>query len=114
MRKSMIPYTQRGREHTFGAVNRLTQRLHGEKAKVTMNIKVKVYNGEKYNKNSVKVAEVEYKNIKSVAVKTIEDKEIYNAGFDEVDPRKEYCIVTAENGEESTFRNSFVDMFLEY
>lgn len=76
-----------------------------------MNIKVKVYSGSKYDKNSEKVAEVEYKNIKCIEVRVIEDKEIYTMGFDEVDENKEYCIVTFEDGETATFRNSLIDVF---
>ena len=33
-----------------------------------MDVKVKIYNGVKYNKDSEKVAEVEYKNIQSFEV----------------------------------------------
>ena len=76
-----------------------------------MNIKVRVYNCSKYNKHSEKVAEVEYKNIKGFEVKIIEDREIYAMGFDEVDEYKEYCIVTFEDGETATFRNSLIDVF---
>ena len=76
-----------------------------------MNIKVKVYSGSKYDKNSEKVAEVEYKNIKGIEVSVIEDNEIYAMGFDEVDENKEYCIITLEDGETSTFKNSHIDVF---
>ena len=76
-----------------------------------MNVLVKVYNMSKYNEESKKVAEVEYNNIKGYEVKMIEDEEIYNMGFDEVDEYKEYLILTLEDGETSTFKNSHVDMF---
>ena len=76
-----------------------------------MNVKVKVYDQSKYNAESKQVAEVEYRNIKAFEVKVIEDEEIFNMGFDEVDEDKEYLILTTEDGETSTFRNSLVDLF---
>lgn len=76
-----------------------------------MNIKIKVYNDSKYIPTSEKVAEVEYKNIKGLEIKTISDEEIFNMGFDDVDPCQEYCIITMEDDQISTFRNSMVDIF---
>lgn len=40
------------------------------------------------------------------------NEEILDKGFDEVDEKGEYLILTFENGETSTFRNSLVDMFI--
>lgn len=76
-----------------------------------MNAKIKVYDRCKYDAESVKVAEVEYKNIIGYKVETIEAAEILAAGFDEVDEYNEYLTLTFENGETATFRNSHVDMF---
>lgn len=76
-----------------------------------MDIKIKVYNGIKYETSSEKIAEVEYENVKTARVVKISDEEIYEMGFDDVDPNGEYFIVEFMNGEESTFRNSFVDAF---
>lgn len=76
-----------------------------------IDVKVKVYDDVKYNPKSEKVAEVEYLNIRGMEVKTIEDDEIFAEGFDETDEYKEYCIITLENGETATFRNSHVDVF---
>ena len=76
-----------------------------------MNLKVKVYSDSKYSKDSEKVAEAEYNNVVSREIKTIADEEIYNMGFDEVDECGEYAILTFDNGETSTFRNSHVDIF---
>ena len=75
-----------------------------------MTVKVKVYNECKYNPTSEKIAEVEYK-IKGYEVKEIEDAELYAMGFDETDEYKEYLILTLEDGETATFRNSHIDMF---
>lgn len=77
-----------------------------------MDIKIKVYNGSKYNPQSEKVAEVTYKDIKGFEVKTIEDEEIFGMGFDCVDESKEYLTVTMSDGSVSTFRNSIVDLFV--
>ena len=76
-----------------------------------MKIEVEVYNEVKYNSTSEKVAETIYNNVKSLEVKEITDEEIYRLGFDEVDDYKEYAIITFENGETATFRNSYVDIF---
>ena len=48
-----------------------------------MNVKVKVYNGVKYNANSEKVAEVEYNNIRGYAVVTGERATELGVGTDE-------------------------------
>lgn len=76
-----------------------------------MKILVKVYSGSKYEASSVKVAEVEYSRVKSLKVVELSDEEIYAMGFDEVDPAGEYFILEHEDGETSTFRNSFADAF---
>ena len=72
------------------------------------NVKVKVYNGVKYEATSEKVAEIKYKNIKGYEVVT-------EIGLDTDENRRdeynEYLIITLENGETATFRNSHVDLF---
>lgn len=79
-----------------------------------MNVKVKVYNGIKYNADSVKVAEVEYKNIKGYEVVTGERATEIGLETDENsrDEYNEYLVITLDNGETSTFCNSHVDMFI--
>ena len=76
-----------------------------------MKLRAIVYNKIKYDAESEKVAETIYYNVKSLEVKEITDEEIYSLGFDEVDYYKEYAIITFENGETATFRNSHVDIF---
>ena len=76
-----------------------------------MNIKVKVYDNSKYNKDSKKVAEVEYKGCKGFEVKEMTDEEIFARGFDETDEYKEYAIITLADGDNATFRNSLCDIF---
>lgn len=76
-----------------------------------MKIKVKVYDGSKYEASSNKVAETEYYGVKSAKIVEFSDEEIYAMGFDEVDPYGEYFILEHDNGETSTFRNSFIDAF---
>ena len=77
-----------------------------------MKVSVKVYDKVKYEKDSIELAECEY-NISSYEVKEISDREIYDLGFNEVDKYGEYLILTLKDGEKSTFRNSFVDLFLK-
>ena len=49
---------------------------------------------------------------KSVTCKTIPPYEIAALGFDETDPNDQYVVVKEEDGSESTFRNSYVDIFI--
>lgn len=78
-----------------------------------MNVKVKVYNGVKYDVNSKKVAEVEYNNIQGYEVVTGEKATQLGNETDEAsrDEYNEYLVITLKNGETSTFCNSHVDMF---
>ena len=78
-----------------------------------MNVKVKIYNGVKYEAISKKVAEVEYKNIRSYEVVTGDraTKIGLETDVNSRDEYNEYLIITLEDGEKSTFCNSHVDMF---
>lgn len=76
-----------------------------------MNVKVKVYNGVKYNMETEKV---EYKNIKRFEVVTGERAtEIGNdTDSNSRDEYNEYLVITLEDEEISTFCNSHVDLFI--
>ena len=78
-----------------------------------MNVKVKVYNGVKYNANSEKAAEVKYNNIRGYAVVTGDIATLIGLETDENsrDEYNEYLIINLEDGETATFCNSHVDMF---
>lgn len=78
-----------------------------------MNVKVKIYNGVKYDLNSEKIAEVEYNNIKGFEVVTGKRATEIGNETDENsrDEYNEYLVITLENGETSTFCNSHVDLF---
>ena len=75
-----------------------------------MNIKIKCYDLPKYDAESQKIAEVEYKDVKSYEVKIIPAEEI-EASYDMVDENNEYLIITFADGDTATFRNSHTDMF---
>ena len=77
-----------------------------------MNVKVKVYTGVKYDRNSKNVAEIEYNNIKGYEVVRGEKDTLIGTETDEAsrDEYNEYLIITLENGETLTFRNSYVDL----
>lgn len=75
-----------------------------------MKILVKLYNTNKYDLNSVVIKKVELE-VEKVNIETIEDDKIIALGFDEVDPYKEYCVITFKNKEKSYYRNSMVDLF---
>lgn len=78
-----------------------------------MNVKVRMYNSVKYDRNSKKTAEVEYNNIKGYEVVTGEKATLIGNETDENsrDEYNEYLIIHTENGETATFCNSHVDMF---
>ena len=78
-----------------------------------MNVKVKLYNGVKYNIENEKVAEVIYNNIIGYEVVTGDKATLIGLETDENsrDEYNEYLIITLENGETTTFCNSHVDMF---
>ena len=78
-----------------------------------MDIKVKIYNGIKYNRESRKVAEVVYKNIVGYEVVTGERATEIGLETDDIsrDEYNEYLIITLEDGEKATFCNSRVDIF---
>ena len=79
-----------------------------------MNAKLKIYNGVKYEASSKKLAEVEYTNIRGYEVVTGDRATKIGLETDKNsrDEYNEYLIITLENGETSTFRNSYVDMFI--
>ena len=78
-----------------------------------LNIKVKFYDGVKYNLENEKIAEIVYNNIRSYEVVTGDIATEIGLETDEEsrDEYNEYLIVTLENGETLTFCNSHVDMF---
>ena len=71
-----------------------------------------MYNMVKYDRNSKKTSEVEYNNIKGYEVVTGEKATLIGNETDEAsrDEYNEYLIITLENGETLTFRNSYVDL----
>ena len=79
-----------------------------------MKLKVKIYNGVKYEASSEKVAEVEYTSVIGYEVVTGDRATEIGLETDENsrDPYNEYLVITLENGDVSTFRNSHVDMFI--
>ena len=79
-----------------------------------MNVLVKVYDVDKYDATSTKVAETRYNDVVSLGVKHISDDEIFAQGFDAIDDYREYAILTFADGTTSTFRNSHVDIFYEH
>lgn len=81
-----------------------------------MNVKVKIYNGVKYEATSEKVAEVKYNNIRGYEVVTGDRATEIENMTDEAsrDEYNEYLIITLADGETATFCNSQVDMFIEY
>ena len=81
-----------------------------------MNVKVKVYNGVKYEATSEKVAEVKYNNIRGYEVVTGDRATEIGNMTDEAsrDEYNEYIIITLEDGGTSTFCNSHVDLFIDH
>ena len=81
------------------------------KGRYTMNIKIKVYDGCKYDATTKKVAEITYNDVEKMEIKTISDAVIYNMGYDEPDEYQDYSILTFKDGSTATFRNSSCDIF---
>ena len=77
-----------------------------------MKLNIKVYNKCKYKEGSKVIADVNFTDIASLEVKEIPASEILKeADGSCLDDYNEYLILTNENGETSTFRNSYVDAF---
>ena len=79
-----------------------------------MNVYLKIYDGVKYDGSNPKVAEVSYDNIQGFEVVTGDRATEIGLETDENsrDEYNEYLIITMENGEVSTFRNSHADKFI--
>lgn len=77
-----------------------------------MKLNVKLYNECKYEKDSKVIKDVNLECIASLEIKEIPISEILKETDGScVDPYNDYLILTYENGETSTFRNSHVDAF---
>ena len=78
-----------------------------------MNVKLKIYNGVKYLKESEKITEVFYENIESFKVVCGEEATKIGLTIDEDsrDAYNEYLVITLQGGETATFCNSYVDLF---
>lgn len=81
-------------------------------------MKVKVYNKSKYEKDSVKVEELIYKDVDSYKVisagnySSEEVKELESQmGESDMDEYHEYLILKLNDGNTATFCNSHVDLF---
>ena len=79
-----------------------------------MNVKLKVYNMNKYRNESEKIEEIKYRNIKRFEV--VEGEKALKLEIEnkfsvlDIDDFREYLIITFENDERVIFRNSFVDL----
>lgn len=80
-----------------------------------MNVKLKVYNMNKYRNESEKIEEIWYRNIKRFEVvegeKALKLEIENNFSVLDIDDFHEYLIITLENDKHVIFRNSFVDLF---
>lgn len=76
-----------------------------------MNFILKVYDKVKYLPDSTVETEVCYREVKSMTMAILAVDEVRKLGFDETDPFGEYVTFHFANGADSTFRNSFVDVF---
>ena len=81
-----------------------------------MNVRLKIYDGCKYTNICNKVKEVLYTNIKGFEVVTRERATKIGEETDENsrDEYNEYLVITLEDGDTSTFRNSHVDLFIDH
>ena len=81
-----------------------------------MNVRLKIYDGCKYTNICNKVKEVLYTNIKGFEVVTGERATKIGEETDgnSRDEYNEYLLITLEDGDTSTFRNSHVDLFIDH
>ena len=76
-----------------------------------MLVKIRVYDRMKYHADAEQVAEARYE-IERFEILNGEQISIESFGGD-VDEHDEYLVLYLSNGESSTFRNSYVDLFIE-
>ena len=77
-----------------------------------MKINMKLYDKCKYEEGAKAIKDVNIKGIASLDVKEIPAIEILRETDGScVDDYNEYLILTYDNGETSTYRNSYVDVF---
>ena len=77
-----------------------------------MKINMKLYDKCKYEEGAKAIKDVNIKGIASLDVKEIPASKILSETDGScVDDYNEYLILTYDNGETSTFRNSYVDVF---
>lgn len=77
-----------------------------------MKLNVKLYNECKYEEGAKVIKDVDLTGIASLEIKEIPASEILRETDGScVDDYNEYLILTYENGETSTYRNSYVDVF---
>ena len=81
-----------------------------------MNVRLKFYDGCKYTNICNKVKEVLYTNIRGFEVVTGEraTKIGEETDVNSRDEYNEYLVITLEDGNTSTFRNSHVDLFIDH
>lgn len=77
-----------------------------------MLVNIKLYDRNKYLKDSKVIAEVDLAGVASLDVREIAASEILkHTDGSPVDDYNKYTILTFENGETSTYRHSYVDVF---
>ena len=77
-----------------------------------MRMNIKLYDGNKYLEGSKVIADVDVTFVTSVVVREIPKNEILKETDGScVDDYNKYTILTFENGETSTYRHCYVDVF---
>lgn len=78
-----------------------------------MKVNIKIYDKVKYDKDSNEIASANYdiKGFKLIVGGTAAQKIEAETDDNSVDDFHEYLVLEFENGEISTFRNSYVDIF---
>ena len=77
-----------------------------------MKINIKLYDKCKYGEDAKVIKDVNITGIESLEVKEIPASEILRETDGScLDDYNEYLMLTYDNGEKSTFRNSYIDVF---
>lgn len=76
-----------------------------------MKMIIKLYDGNKYSKDSKKIKEIVLDGVKDFRTVMMRKDQAQQLGYDEFDPYGSYLWITFEDGSTSAYRNSFVDLF---
>ena len=76
-----------------------------------MKMVMKLYDGNKYSSDSKKIKEIILDGVEEFRTVMMRKDQAQQLGCDEFDPYGSYLWITFEDGTQSMYRNSYVDLF---